>query len=474
MKVLFAASEAYPFFTSGGLGDVAGSLPAALKKRKVNVRVVLPLYGDMAPEYRGKLKYITNFTVPVGWRNQYCGLFELTVKGVTYYFLDNEYYFKRAGLYGFYDDGERYAFFSRAILEALFHVDFVPDLIHCNDWQTALVPVYLNLYYRHLEKYRQIKTVFTIHNIQYQGVYGLEILEETIGIGRKDAHLVEYDGVVNYMKGAIETADRVSTVSPTYAKEILDPWYSFGLDDFLRKKQFKLCGILNGIDTTVYDPATDPNIAAHYTADTLAQGKAACKAALRKEFELEESDAPVLGMVTRLVAPKGIELVRHVADNLLNSGFQLVVLGSGDAEFEDFFRGLRQRHAGQMGLWVGFVPALARKIYAGADMFLMPSRSEPCGLAQMVALRYGTAPIVRETGGLKDTIRDSGDGEGNGFTFASFNAYDMQDACFRAKAGYESPKGWQVLLKRGMACDYSWSASAKEYVEMYNQVHQLW
>ncbi len=474
MKILYAASEAVPFFATGGLGDVAGSLPAALRRSKADVRVILPLYGDMASEWRAKLKYLTNFTVPVGWRNQYCGLFELKTGGVVYYFLDNEYYFKRAGLYGFYDDGERFAFFSRAILEALFHVDFDPRLLHCNDWQTALVPVYLNLYYRHLAKFSAIKTIFTIHNIQYQGKYGLEILEETIGIGRKDGHIVEYDKVVNYMKGAVEMADRVSTVSPTYAEEILDPWYSYGLDGFLRKKQYKLCGILNGIDPAVYDPATDPHIAENYSADTAAQGKAACKKALREEFALAEDEAPLLGIVTRLVAAKGMDLVRHVADNLLQSGFQMVLLGSGEAEYVDFFSALRERHPGRMGLWLGFEPSLARKIYAGADMFLMPSRSEPCGLAQMVALRYGAVPVVRQTGGLKDTITDSGDGEGNGFSFAGYNAYDMQDACFRAKEGYANAEGWLTLVRRGMACDFSWEASAKLYLDMYKDVDKLW
>ncbi len=474
MKVLFAASEAYPFFASGGLGDVAGSLPIALKKKKVNVRVILPLYGDIPEEWREKLKYITNFTVPVGWRNQYCGLFELTRQGVTYYFLDNEYYFKRHGLYGFYDDGERYAFFSRAILETLFHVDFTPDIIHCNDWQTALVPVYLNLYYRHLEKYQGVKAVFTIHNIQYQGKYGLEILEETIGIGRKDAHIVEFDGIVNYMKGAIETADKVTTVSPTYACEILDPWYSHGLDEFLRKKQYKLCGILNGIDTDVYDPRTDKFIAMNYGAENVAAGKAACKKELREAFGLEECDAPLIGMVTRLVSHKGLDLVRHVADNLVSSGMQLVILGSGDYSFENFFKELASRHAGQFGVRIGFVPEVARKVYAGSDFFLMPSKSEPCGLSQMVALRYGSVPIVRETGGLKDTIQDSGDGTGNGFTFVSYNAYDMQAACFRAKEGYESKEGWPVLVKRCMECDFSWGRSAGQYAAMYKDVAALW
>lgn len=474
MNVLFASSEAYPFFTSGGLGEVAGSLPIALRRRKTSIRVILPLYGELGEEWRKKLKYITNFTVPVGWRNQYCGLFELTRHGVTYYFLDNEYYFKRRGLYGFYDDGERFAFFSRAILETLFYIDFNPDIIHCHDWQTALVPVYLNLYYRHLEKYASIKSVFTIHNIQYQGKYGLELLEETIGIGRKDAHTVEYDGDVNYMKGAIECADKVTTVSPTYAREILDPWYSHGLDDFLRKKEYKLCGILNGIDVEVYNPETDPNIAKNYNTETFLEGKAACKKELREIFNLEERDSPIIGMVTRLVTHKGLDLVRHVIDNMISNDIQFVILGSGDRAFEGFFNELAVRRGSMFGVKIGFIPEIARKVYAGSDMFLMPSKSEPCGLAQMVALRYGTVPVVRQTGGLNDTIRDSGDGTGNGFTFVSYNAYDMQTACFRAKEGYLGKKGWNVLIERDMKCDFSWAASAREYIRMYGEVSSLW
>ena len=474
MNILFCASEAAPFAASGGLGDVAGSLPRAIRNRKVACRVVMPLYGDMKQEYREKLTYITNFTVPVGWRNQYCGLFELTHNGVKYYFLDNEYYFKRTGLYGFYDDGERFAFFSRAILEMLFHVDFVPDVIHANDWQTALVPVYLDLYYRHLEQYRSIKTVFTIHNIQYQGKYGMEILEDTLAIGRQDAHLVEYDGCVNFMKGAIECADKVTTVSPSYAGEILDPWYSHGLDDLLRQKQYKLCGILNGIDVKSYDPAEDPNLAANFDANSFAENKPKCKKELQEIFGLHDWPVPVVAMVTRLVGHKGVDLVRHVAQDIVNSGLQLVVLGSGEAAYESFFSELAARNPGAVGVKIAFVPSLARKIYAGADMFLMPSKSEPCGLSQMVALRYGTIPIVRETGGLRDSIHDSGDGWGNGFTFRSYNAHDMLNAVLRAKAGYEYPDGWQQLVKRAMECDFSWSASAKQYVEMYQQVCQLW
>ncbi len=474
MNILFCASEVAPFATSGGLGDVAGSLPHALCAAKADCRVIMPLYGDMKPEYREKLTYLTNYTVPVGWRSQYCGLFEMEHDGVTYYFLDNEYYFKRSGLYGYYDDGERFAFFSRAILETLFYLDFTPDVIHANDWQTALVPVYLNLYYRHIDKFRNIKTVFTIHNIQYQGKYGMEILEDTVAIGRKDAHLVEYDKCVNFMKGAIECADKVTTVSPSYANEILDPWFSHGLDDLLRQKQYKLCGILNGIDVKGYNPATDPNIAEKFDAATFPAHKLACKKDLQAEFGLHDWPVPVVGMVTRLAGHKGLDLVRCVAQEIVNNGMQLAVLGTGEAEYEQFFGELAARNPGSVGVKIAFVPALARKVYAGADMFLMPSKSEPCGLSQMVALRYGTIPIVRETGGLRDSIHDSGDGKGNGFTFSSYNAHDMLNAVLRAKAGFENQEGWQMLVKRAMECDFSWNASAKQYMDMYEQVYQLW
>ncbi len=474
MKVLYCASEVKPFAASGGLGDVAGSLPVELVKAGVECRVVMPLYGDIKEELRSQFTYLTNFTVPVGWRNQYCGLFEYEYKGVKFYFLDNEYYFKRGGLYGFYDDGERFAFFSRAILEMLFYTEFAPNVIHTNDWQTALVPVYLNLYYRHLEKFASIKTVFTIHNIQYQGKYGLEILEDTCGIGARDAHIVEYDGCTNNMNGAIKMEDRITTVSPSYANEILDPWFSHGLDDLLRQKQYKLCGILNGIDVDSYDPETDPNMAAHFNADTVEEGKAACKKELQEIFGLEQDGSPVMAMVTRLVAHKGVDLVRAVAENILAEGIQLVILGTGEYAYESFFNELAARHPGRCGVRIAFVPALASKIYAGADIFLMPSKSEPCGLAQMISLRYGTIPIVRETGGLRDSIRDSGDGKGNGFTFRSYNAHDMLHTCWRAKEGYSHHEGWMQLVRRAMACDFSWKASAAKHVEMYDQVCQLW
>ena len=448
------------------------ALPKALVKDGIDCRVVMPLYGDL--KFKDTLTYVTNFSVPVGWRSQYCGLFKAERDGVVFYFIDNEYYFKRSGLYGFYDDGERFAFFSRAILEMLFYTDFEPDIINCNDWQTALTPVYLNLYYRHLDKFSRIKTVFTIHNIAYQGKYGLDILEDTCGIGARDAHVVEYDGCANFMKGAIETADKVTTVSPTYAQEILDPWFSHGLDGLLRQKQYKTCGILNGIDVDVFNPATDPDIAKNYDVNTVAEGKAVCKAALQDEMNLHKDGSPVMAMVTRLVGHKGVDLVRAIAEGLLQQGIELVVLGSGEAQYENFFNELCARNPGRVGVYIGFNAHLAQRIYAGADMFLMPSRSEPCGLAQMVSCRYGTIPIVRETGGLKDSIHDSGDGFGNGFTFANYNAHELYEACWRAKEGYWQKDGWPILVRRAMECDFSWANSAKSYEGLYNEVVNLW
>lgn len=471
MKVLYAASEALPFIASGGLGDVAGSLPQALRKRLIGCRVVMPLYDNIKQELKDSMKFITNISVPVAWRRQYCGIFEARAGGVIYYLLDNQYYFKRDSLYGFYDDAERFAFFSRAILEIIPHIGFKPDIIHCNDWQTALTPVYYSTMYANQPGYENIKTVFTIHNIQYQGVYGEELLDNVVGINHADKNLLEYDGTVNLMKGAIECANAVTTVSPSYAKEILDPWYSHGLDTILKERRFKLRGILNGIDVVNYDPATDKDIFKNYTADNV-RGKYVNKTELRKLLGLpEKSDTPIMGMVTRLVSHKGLDLCKAVLDELLaTTDIQLVVLGSGDYQYEEFFRGLAARFPEQVGLCLGFVPDLARKIYAGCDLFLMPSKSEPCGLSQMVALRYGTIPIVRETGGLRDSVRDSGDGEGNGFVFSSYNAHDMLHAIRRACEGYRDKEGWQILVKRAMESDNSWGKSANEYIRMYKEL----
>ena len=471
MKVLYAASEALPFAASGGLADVAGSLPQALRKRLIGCRVVMPLYDTIKQELRDTMKFVTNISVPVAWRRQYCGIFEAKYGGVTYYLLDNEYYFKRGGLYGYYDDAERFAFFSRAILEIIPHIDFKPDIIHCNDWQTALTPLYYSTIYATQPGYENIKTVFTIHNIQYQGVYGKELIDNVVGLDYSHKNLIEYDDTVNFSKAAIECANAVSTVSPSYAKEILDPWYSHGLDTILKERSFKLRGILNGIDVENYNPETDKDIFKNYSAEKMT-GKATNKRELQKFFGLpEKKDTPVMGMVTRLVSHKGLDLCKAVLDELLaTTDIQLVVLGSGDTEYEDFFRGLASRFPEQVGLCLGFIPDLARKIYAGSDLFLMPSKSEPCGLSQMVALRYGSIPIVRETGGLRDSVKDSGDNEGNGFTFANYNAHEMLHAIRRACEGYSDKKGWKILVKRAMESDNSWGKSANEYIKMYKEV----
>lgn len=470
MKVLFASSEAYPFAKSGGLADVAGALPKALRRRLVGCRVVMPLYGSIPYELREKMQFICSITVTVAWRRQYCGIFEAHVDGVIYYFIDNQYYFKRDGLYGHYDDAERFAFFSRAVLEIIPYIDFKPDIIHCNDWQTAMVPVFLNEFYRADPFFSEIKTVFTIHNIQYQGKYGMELYSDVLGLPYGRESIVEYDGCVNLMKGAIQCADKITTVSPTYAREILDPYYSFGLDGILKQFTYKLTGIVNGIDDDVYNPQTDPVIYKNYSVDDIS-GKAYNKECLQKDMGLNVSpNTPVIGMVTRLVKHKGLDLVKCVFEELLRADIQFVILGSGEWEFETFFYEMAQRYKGKVGLKLGFDANLAQKIYAGADMFLMPSKSEPCGLAQLVALRYGTIPIVRETGGLNDTITDSESGVGNGFTFANYNAHEMENTVWRAVGGYADREGWDVLRHRAMRCDNSWSASATAYINLYKEI----
>ncbi len=470
MKVLFASSEAYPFAKSGGLADVAGALPKALRRRLIGCRVVMPLYGSIPYELREKMQFICSITVPVAWRRQYCGIFEAHVDGVIYYFIDNQYYFKRDGLYGHYDDAERFAFFSRAVLEIIPYIGFSPDVIHCNDWQTAMVPVYLNEFYKGDSLYSDIKTVFTIHNIQYQGKYGAELYSDVLGLPFGRENLVEYDACVNLMKGAIQCADKVTTVSPTYAREILDPYYSHGLDGILKQFTYKLTGIVNGIDNDVFNPATDKAIYKNYSLDDMS-GKAVNKASLQKDMGLpQREDVPLIGMVGRLVKHKGLDLVKHVFEELMRADLQFVILGSGDWEFETFFHSMAQRYPDKVAVKLGFDANLAQKIYAGADMFLMPSNSEPCGLAQLVALRYGTIPIVRETGGLNDTITDSQSGEGNGFTFANYNAHEMQNTIWRALAGFADKDGWDILRRRAMQCDNSWAASAGAYIGLYKEL----
>lgn len=470
MKVLFASSEALPFAMSGGLADVAGALPKALRKRFVGCRVVLPLYESISEEMRQKMTFICSITVPVSWRRQYCGIFEAHIDGVIYYLIDNQYYFKREGLYGHYDDAERFAFFSRAVLEMIPHIGFTPDIIHCNDWQTALIPVYLDAFYKYDQPYSNIKTVFTIHNIQYQGRYGHEITGDVLGFPPECESLIEYDNSINFMKGAIQCSDKVTTVSMTYSKEILDPFYSHGLDGILKEFTYKLTGIVNGIDCDVYNPETDHLIYKNFSADDIS-GKGYNKQKLQEELGLpQREDVPIIGIVTRLVKHKGLDLVKHVFEDILKADVQFAILGSGEWEFETFFHEMAEKYPDKIGLKLGFNPQLAHRIYAGADIFLMPSLSEPCGLAQMVALRYGTIPIVRETGGLNDTISDSGDGQGNGFTFKSYNAHDMLETVWRAIAGYKDKDGWQILRDRAMRCDNSWGASANAYIRLYKEI----
>lgn len=470
MKVLFASSEAYPFAMSGGLADVAGALPKALRKRFVGCRVVLPLYSSISDEMREKMTFVCSITVPVSWRRQYCGIFEAHIDGVIYYLIDNQYYFKREGLYGHFDDAERFAFFSRAVLEMIPYIDFTPDIIHCNDWQTALIPVYLDAFYKYDDLYKDIKTVFTIHNIQYQGKYGYELTNDVLGLPQDKESLIDYDNCINFMKGAIQCSNKVTTVSPTYANEILHPYYSHGLDSILKQFTYKLTGIVNGIDYDVYNPETDPLIYKKYSVDTL-QDKAVNKKKLQEELGLVVRDnVPIIGIVTRLVKHKGIDLVKCVFEELLRADVQFAILGSGEWEFESFFSQMAEKYPDKVGLKLAFNPQLAHRIYAGADIFLMPSQSEPCGLAQMVALRYGTIPIVRETGGLNDTISDSGDGIGNGFTFKSYNAHDMQNTVWRALEGYSDKQGWGMLRERAMKCDNSWKTSANAYIKLYKEM----
>ncbi len=475
MKVLFAASEAAPFFKSGGLGDVAGSLPAALGALGADVRVVLPLYQQVTPGHRAQMRFQGSYTVPLAWRQQYCGCFELKHGPVTYYFLDNEQYFKRPAAYGHFDDGERFAFFARAVLELPAFLDWWPDVLHANDWHTGLTPVYLRLLYADRPEYQRIKTVFTIHNIQYQGRYGAELLGDVFGLDHASAFgVLEWAGSLNLVKGAVVTADRVTTVSPTYAGEIQTPQYSHGLDGILRQNAGKLSGILNGIDVTSYNPADDLSLFANYTSADAAAGKASNKAGLQRMLGLNEDPAiPLLAVVSRLVDHKGMDLIARELHELMGENLQFVVLGTGDWRYEQLFLGMQQKCSWKMSAHITFSEDLARKIYAGSDLFLMPSQSEACGLSQLIALRYGSLPIVRETGGLKDTIEsvDDASTRGNGFAFAPYNSGDMMFTIRRAlEFFHEGGEKWQNLVARAMACDYSWNASARKYMEIYQEL----
>ncbi|MGN0605225.1 MAG: glycogen synthase GlgA [Oscillospiraceae bacterium] len=469
MNILYAASEAAPYAASGGLADVAGSLPKAVTAKGNDCRVVIPLYKNVRADLRASMTYLTNITVDVAWRKQYCGILTSISNGVTYYFIDNEYYFGRDGMYGFYDDCERFVFFSRAVLEMLKCIDFKPDIINSNDWQTALIPVYYQVFYKYQQGYENIRNVFTIHNIQYQGKYGTEVINELMGIPMYHSDLLMYDGCVNMMKGAIQTADKIVTVSPSYAWEILDQWYSHGLDRILVNKQYKLCGFLNGIDVDLYNPETDKLIPANYSADDIS-GKAVCRQKLIEELGLKDDGKPIIGIITRFVSHKGIDLIKHVMEEMIGLGFKFAILGSGEKIYEDFFREMSLRYKDSVSTTLGFIPELARRIYSGADMFLMPSQSEPCGLAQMVSMRYGTIPIVRETGGLRDSVNDCGGENGNGFTFKSYNAHDMLNACQRAMEVYNDKAEWNDIIQRAMKEDFSWDKSAELYIGLYREI----
>ena len=472
MKVLFAASEASPFIRTGGLGDGMGAVPAALKKKGIETAVVLPLYSDMKAEYRNSLKYIGNTTVYLGWRSQYAGVFMSRVNDVDYYFIDNEYYFKRNGIYGHFDDGERFAFFSKAVLETMQVTGFYPDILQCNDWQTGLSPLYLDCFYRFVDGYKTMKTVMTIHNIEFQGRMDKYVIGNVFGVPAGMESIVEYKGDANMLKAGIESSNKVVTVSPTYAGEILEPYFAYGLEGILNARSYKLCGIVNGIDTDLYNPKTDKALFANFDYKTYAK-KAENKHGLQELLGLPASDRPLIGMVTRLTPQKGIDLVLNVIREMLSMDIQFVVLGTGDAKYENALREIGKQFPTKLATAIYFSSDIASKIYAGSDMFLMPSKYEPCGLSQMIAMRYGAIPIVRETGGLKDTVPafDPTTKKGLGFTFKTYNAHDMLGAVQRAVDTFYQPDLWlKGVVKNAMAADFSWDKSADDYLRLYNNI----
>lgn len=479
MQIVFASAECAPFVKTGGLGDVAGSLPAALVRAGAEVIVMVPKYATIKNEYKAQMEHFSDFYVSLGWRNEYCGLEKLEHDGVTYMFIDNERYFARDYPYGFFDDGERFAFFSKAITESLQHLPagFECDILHCNDWQTALAPVFLREFYQGLPLYDRVKTVFSIHNVAFQGQFSDTVMEDILGVAHipAAASQLRCDACsINYMLGALRYADAITTVSPTYANEIQTPEFGEGLDGVLRERSYALQGILNGIDVAGFDPATDKRIAANYTVDDRS-GKAVCKAKLQEELGLEvRDDRPLMVMVTRLTRQKGMDLVMYALDRILAGGVQVAVLGTGDRDYEDGLRYFQDKYPGTMAARIEFDPALSQRMYAAADMFLMPSKFEPCGLSQIIAMRYGTLPIVRETGGLKDTVIPYNEftGEGTGFSFSNFNGDEMGDAVFRAaRLFWDNRDAWNQLVTQAMSQDFSWTRSADKYLDLYFFMH---
>lgn len=479
MQIVFASAECAPFVKTGGLGDVAGSLPSALVRAGAEVIVMVPKYATIKDEYKAQMEHFADFYVSLGWRNEYCGLEKLEHDGVTYMFIDNERYFARDYPYGFFDDGERFAFFSKAITESLQHLPagFECDILHCNDWQTALAPVFLREFYQGLPLYDRVKTVFSIHNVAFQGQFSDTVMEDILGVAHipAAASQLRCDACsINYMLGALRYADAITTVSPTYASEIQTPEFGEGLDGVLRERSYALQGILNGIDVAGFDPATDKRIAANYTVDDRG-GKAVCKAKLQEELGLEvRDDRPLMVMVTRLTRQKGMDLVMYALDRILAGGVQVAVLGTGDRDYEDGLRYFQDKYPGTMAARIEFDPALSQRMYAAADMFLMPSKFEPCGLSQIIAMRYGTLPIVRETGGLKDTVIPYNEftGEGTGFSFSNFNGDEMGDAVFRAaRLFWDNRDAWNQLVTQAMSQDFSWTRSADKYLDLYFFMH---
>lgn len=479
MQIVFASAECAPFVKTGGLGDVAGSLPAALVCAGAEVIVMVPKYATIKDEYKAQMEHFSDFYVSLGWRNEYCGLEKLEHDGVTYMFIDNERYFARDYPYGFFDDGERFAFFSKAITESLQHLPagFECDILHCNDWQTALAPVFLREFYQGLPLYDRVKTVFSIHNVAFQGQFSDTVMEDILGVAHipAAASQLRCDACsINYMLGALRYADAITTVSPTYANEIQTPEFGEGLDGVLRERSYALQGILNGIDVAGFDPATDKRIAANYTVEDRS-GKAVCKAKLQEELGLEvRDDRPLMVMVTRLTRQKGMDLVMYALDRILSGGVQVAVLGTGDRDYEDGLRYFQDKYPGTMAARIEFDPALSQRMYAAADMFLMPSKFEPCGLSQIIAMRYGTLPIVRETGGLKDTVQPYNEftGEGTGFSFSNFNGDEMGDAVFRAaRLFWDNRDAWNQLVTQAMSQDFSWTRSADKYLDLYFFMH---
>ena len=472
MRILYVTGEAFPFCKTGGLADVAGSLPPALAKNGDQVAVILPLYGQIGQLWRQQMTFRRYIYVDLGWRHEYCGLFSLESRGVTWYFADNEHYFARSRLYGEFDDGERFAFFSKAVIDLLPSLDWMPDVLHCNDWQTALVPIYLKDVATRWPEVRRIRTVFTIHNIEYQGRFGSDTVDQLFGLDRGwyDDGTLQMDGDVNLMKGAMLMADAVTTVSPTYAAQLHDPAYAEGMASVVDMVGWKMHGVVNGIDTDSYDPAADLALPHHYDAEHMA-GKAACKAALQEELGLAcEPDTPLIAMVTRLVGHKGLDLVQEAMDGIMATGCQFVVLGTGEWRYEDFFRQKAWQYGGRLSAQLAYSEALSRRIYAAADLFLMPSRSEPCGLSQMIAMRYGAVPIVRCTGGLADTVKSCqvGQEDGTGYLFESYEAGAMLDVIGQATGLYRGDRnGFDTVRRRGMTADFTWDRSAVAYRQIY-------